>query len=64
MQESVLNWHELREIAVASVSDPRTVRSYVEGRVVRHTTAVRISKALRDMGRDDLVRLQERRPRG
>ena len=42
--------HEVRRIAVAAIVDPRTVRTYLEGRPTRSTTAVRIAEALRALG--------------
>jgi len=45
-----LNAHQVRAIAVASFSDPRTVRRYLAGSPVSSTCRERIARALREAG--------------
>lgn len=47
---------EARRIAVHAISDHRTVIRYVTGLSVKSTSATRIEEALRQLGREDLVR--------
>lgn len=42
--------HQLREVAVKTTCDPKTVRSFLAGRPVRSTTRARLELALRDIG--------------
>lgn len=51
-----LDGHQERAVAVAAGCDPRTVRSYLDGRRVYSTTAARIAAALRKAGHAQLVR--------
>jgi hypothetical protein len=46
----VLTPHDRRRVAVASVTDPRTVERYLAGRRTASTTAARILAALRGLG--------------
>lgn len=55
MSAPPLTAHDRRRIAVAACVDPRTVRQYLSGRA-KSTTAARIEQALRELGREDLIR--------
>jgi hypothetical protein len=51
-----LSPHELREIAVVGLIDPRTIVSYLRrDRRIRSTTRMRVERALRESGRADLI---------
>ena len=43
----MIGGHELRRLAVESMTDPRTCRAYLEGRPVRELSAERIQAAIR-----------------
>lgn len=53
---SELSPHDIRRVAVVAITDPRTVANYVSGRAVRSTSETRIVEALRELGREDLIR--------
>jgi hypothetical protein len=53
-----LSAHEVREVAVISITDPRTVVKYLRGERVQSTSALRIERALADL---ELVDHPERR---
>jgi hypothetical protein len=40
--------HQVREVAVKTHRDPKTVRSFLEGRPVRSTTRAQLESALRE----------------
>jgi len=48
--------HEVRQISVESLTDPKTIVRYIRGEPVRPVCALRISRALRALGFDDAVR--------
>ncbi|HMR74334.1 MAG TPA: hypothetical protein PKD61_04460 [Polyangiaceae bacterium] len=52
-----LNAHEKRKIAVLAAVDPRTIDQYLKGKA-KSTTSSRITDALRQMGRFDLLRIE------
>lgn len=45
--------HTIRTIAVAATADPRTVRRYLRGETVKHTSAARVRAALAELGLAD-----------
>jgi hypothetical protein len=59
-RDSRVTPHLEREIGVRARTDPRALRSYLAGKA-RSTTVARIEAALREVGRIDLIR-QEQRP--
>lgn len=46
--------HQLREVAVKTTCDPKTVRSFLAGRPVRSTTRARLEAALTELGLEAL----------
>lgn len=42
--------HQLREVAVKTTCDPKTVQSFLAGRPVRSTTRARLEAALSELG--------------
>jgi hypothetical protein len=48
--------HLVRAVAVRAERDDRTVRAYLDGRHVRDLSVVAIERALRELGREDLIR--------
>jgi hypothetical protein len=50
MRNTKLTPHEERVVAVRAGCDPRIVRKYLAGGVLRSTTAARIAEALRELG--------------
>ena len=50
MPHAKLSPHDERHVAVVAAVDPRTVRTYLQGRPTRSTTAARIAEALRALG--------------
>jgi hypothetical protein len=51
-----LSQHDLRRVAVAACSDPRSVVAYLRGAPVRSTTRARVEAALESCGLDRLLR--------
>lgn len=47
--------HELRAVSVAAAIDPRTVRRYLAGHLVRPSSKTRIVRALRELGFSTLI---------
>jgi hypothetical protein len=47
--------HILRSVAVVANADPRSVRRFIGGGIVRPLCAARITAALAAMGRTDLI---------
>jgi len=54
-KQHVFTPHELRQIAVAALCDPVTVRKFLNRRPVRPLSAQRIEAALRQLGIDGEV---------
>ena len=50
MTEAKLSAHDARRVAVEAACDPRTVRSFVAGRLVKGTSRARIADALARLG--------------
>lgn len=50
-----LSPHESRAVAVAAMVDPRSVNKCLAGGTVTPLTLARITKALRELGRTDLL---------
>ena len=48
--------HDVRRIAVASTTDPRTVHRYLRGEAIRSMSKVRIVEALKGLGMDSMAR--------
>lgn len=54
--QSVMTPHERRRLGVFAECDPRTAAAYLNGAVVKQLSAMRIERALRELGRADLIR--------
>jgi hypothetical protein len=50
-----LSPHEIREISVRACADPRSVIAILAGKRVRSSCALRIRRAIKDFGREDLL---------
>lgn len=55
MKEPKLSGHDQRRICVDAPCDPRTLRKYLRGEAVRPLANSAIARALRKLGRPDLV---------
>lgn len=54
--------HQLRELAVAAMVDPKTVARVIAGQATRPITRQRVVRALLDRGLQHLCRPSEARP--
>lgn len=66
MQTRTLRAHEVRELSVAAMVDPRTIRKYLTGSgTIAGVSIRRIESALRRLGWSDICeRLPQRTERG
>ncbi|MBK8994615.1 MAG: hypothetical protein IPM35_02540 [Myxococcales bacterium] len=59
-QTLTIDAHTRRRLCVAAYACPATIDRYISGRDVRTTSRARIVQALREIGRDDLIRPEDR----